>query len=164
MGQVSRTALWPLPHSRWEVVDREVRDMLKLGIIKPSNSSLRSLIVLVPKPDGLVWFCIDFREVNKLAKFDTYLMPRTDILLSKLGNTLYMSALDMTEGYWQVPTREQDKQNTAFATPRDLFQFMVVPFGLHGSAATFQRLMDTILRPWLSLMISSSSVRPGAST
>lgn len=57
-----------------------------------------------------------------------------------------MSALDLTKGYWQVPLRPTDKK-TAFATLKGLFQFTMMPFGLHAAAATFQRLVDTILQP-----------------
>lgn len=57
-------------------------------------------------------------------------MPRKDVLLSQLGDAKYMSALDLMKGSWQVPMREQDKQKTAFAMPKGLFQFTVMPFGV----------------------------------
>lgn len=74
--------------------------MLKLGVIEPSASAWRNPIVLVPKPDGSVRFCIGFREVNKIAEFDAYPMPRTDVLLSRLGEAQYIMAVDLTKGYW----------------------------------------------------------------
>lgn len=63
----------------------------------------------------------------------------------RLRMTWYITALDLTKGYWQVPLRPQDKPQTAFATPKGLFHFKVMLFGLHGAAATFQRLVDTVL-------------------
>lgn len=74
-GVVVRPLWRPLPHKRWEAVEKETADMLDLGVIQPSSSEWRSPIVLVPKPDGSIRFCIDFREVNKRAKFDAYPMP-----------------------------------------------------------------------------------------
>lgn len=115
-----------------------------MGVIKPSVSAGRNPIVLVPKPDGSVPFCIDFQEINKIAEFDAFPMPRTDVLLSLLGEARFISTLDLTKGYWQVPLRLQDKPNTAYATLKGLFQFKVMPFGLNGAAATFQRLVDTV--------------------
>lgn len=119
--------------------------MLSLDVIEPSKSAWRSPIVLVPKPDGSVRFCIDFRAINKVAEFDAYSMPQMDILLSRLGEAHNISALDLTKGYWQVPLRPQDKPKTVFAIPKGLFQFKVMHFGLHRAAATFQRLVDMVL-------------------
>lgn len=74
-------------------------------------------------------------------------MPRTDILVSQLGEATYMSTLNLMKGYWQVPLQLKGRENTAFATPKGLFLLVMMPFGLHGAAATFQRLVDTVLGP-----------------
>lgn len=131
-------ALRFLPQSQWEVVDKEVQDLLQLGGIKLSKGTWHSPIVLVPKPDGSIRFCINFRAVKKLAMFDVYPMLWMDVLLSQIGDTIYMSALDLMKGYWQVPMREQDKPKMAFAMPRGVFQFIVMLFSLHGVATMFQ--------------------------
>lgn len=110
----------------------------------------------MPKPNGTIQFCIDFREVNKLATFDAYPMPRPNVLLSQLGETRYLSAL--TKGYWQVPLRKQDRKKTTSAMPKGLFQFKVMPFGLRGTAATFHRQIDTILGPCEGYMLAYLNV------
>lgn len=51
------------------------------------------------------------------------------------------------KGYWQILLQPQDKENTAFTTPKGPFHFTWMPFGLHGAAATFQSLVDTVLNP-----------------
>lgn len=145
-GKVARVHWRPIPFKTKAAVEREVDEMLRLGVIEPSQSEWRSPIVLVPKPDGSIWFCMDYREVNKLAQFDAYLMPQADILIGQLGRAQYLSALDLTKGYWQVPIRPQDRKKTAFTTPSGLYQFRWMPFGLHGAAATFQRLVDQAWR------------------
>lgn len=61
-----------------------VANMLRLSVIEPSKSAWRSPIVLIPKPDGLIRFCIDFQEVNKWAKFNAYPMPQEDVLLEQV--------------------------------------------------------------------------------
>ena len=54
--------------------------------------------------------------------------------------------LDLVRGYWQVPVRHEDRPKTAFATALGLYQFRVMPFDLQGAPATFQRMMDSLLR------------------
>lgn len=140
-----KTPLRPLPRMTWKSIDREVEEMLQLGVIIPSHSEWRSPIVLVPKPDGSTWFCVDFRGVNQMAKFDAYPMPHTDVLIDRLGSAKFLSALDLTKGYWQVPIAKEDQEKTTFATPKGLFHFTTMPFGLRGAAVSFQRLVDKAL-------------------
>ncbi|CAJ0968166.1 unnamed protein product [Ranitomeya imitator] len=121
--------------------------MLDLGVIEESHSAWSSPIVLIPKPDGSIRFCNDFRKLNAVSKFDAYPMPRVDELIDRLGKARYITTLDLTKGYWQIPLAEAAREKTAFATPEGLFQYVYMPFGLHGAPATFQRLMDRVLRP-----------------
>ena len=73
-------------------------------------------------------------------------MPRVDDLIDRLGKAKYITTLDLSRGYWQVPVNEGSRPRTAFTTPYGLFQFRVMPFGLQGAPATFQRMMDELLR------------------
>eukprot|EP00731_Ephydatia_muelleri_P016542 Em0009g966a len=73
-------------------------------------------------------------------------MSRVDDLIDQLGGAYYITTMDLTRGYWQVPVSEDAKQKTAFATPFGLYQFNRMPFGLKGASATFQRLVDRVLR------------------
>ena len=58
----------------------------------------------------------------------------------------YIFTLDLSRGYWQVPVKEADRHKIAFTTPHGLFQFRVMPFGLQGAPASFQQMMDSLLR------------------
>lgn len=120
--------------------------MLKLGVIEPSESECSSPIIIVPKKDGSLRICIDFQKLNAISFFDAYPMPRIEDLLERIGRANYITTLDLCKGYWQVPLENQSRLLTAFRTPLGLFQFTVMPFGLHGAPATFQRLMDKVLR------------------
>nr|XP_014351057.1 PREDICTED: uncharacterized protein LOC102354893 [Latimeria chalumnae] len=136
-----------IPEAKQVVVREEVQKMLQLGVIEESRSGWNNPIVLVPKPDGSLWFCNDFRHLNAISKFDAYLVPQVDDLIEKLGTVRYLTTLDLTKGYWQVPLTPRAKEKTTFSTPDGLFQYTVLPFGLHGAPATFQRLMNQLLRP-----------------
>lgn len=132
------------------VIDREVEGMLEQGIIEPSDSPWSSPIVIVKKKDGQHRFCIDFRRINEVTHRDAYPLPQMTATLDKLRGARYLSTLDLKNGYWQVPLTPESRPITAFTVPgKGLFQFRVMPFGLHSAPATFQRLLDTVLGPEL---------------
>ncbi|KAI2645080.1 Transposon Ty3-I Gag-Pol polyprotein [Labeo rohita] len=123
-----------------------IPERLELGVVEPSTIEWISPLVIVPKKDGSLCVCVDFRKLNAQSKFDAYPMPRIDDLLEWIGQARYITTLDLCKGYWQVPLDPNSKSLTAFGTPVGLYQFTVLPFGLHGAPATFQRLMDQVLQ------------------
>ncbi len=84
-GEVARSRPYRLPEHKKNVVREELKAMLNLGVIEESHSDWASPIVLVPKTDGSVRFCVDYRKLNAVSKFDAYPMPRVDELLDRLG-------------------------------------------------------------------------------
>lgn len=146
-GVIVKQRPYRIPEARRQAIEEEIQQMLKLGVIEPSRSPWSSPIVLVPKPDGTLHFCNDFRRLNEVSEFDGYPMPRVDELLECLGRAWYISTLDLTKGYWQVLLSDSAKPKTAFSTPSGHWQYRTLPFGLHRAPATFQRLMDIVPRP-----------------
>ncbi|GBM33055.1 Retrovirus-related Pol polyprotein from transposon 297 [Araneus ventricosus] len=69
-----------------------------------------------------------------------------DDTLDALNGSQWFSTLDLKSGYWQVEIRPEDREKTAFASGQGLWQFKVMPFGLCNAPATFERLMETVLR------------------
>ncbi|KAK7882011.1 hypothetical protein WMY93_028185 [Mugilogobius chulae] len=145
-GRPLRQKSYRVPQHLVEKLKCEVEEMLRLGVIEPSNSEWCSPVVIVLKKDGSLRICIDFRKINAVSEFDAYPMPRIDELLERIGRAQYITTLDLCKGYWQVPLEKSSRPYTAFQTPAGLFQFTVMPFGLHGAPATFQRLMDQVLQ------------------
>ncbi len=135
-----------LPHAYREEVQSELREMLDAGIIELSKSEWAFPIVMVKKKDSGLRLCVDYRCLNSVTTVDAYSMPRIDDLIDRLGQAQYITTLDLSRGYWKVPVAEKDRPKTAFTTSMGLFQFRVMPFGLSGAPATFQRMMDTLLQ------------------
>ena len=115
----------------------EIQYMLDNDIIEPSTSGWSSPCILVPKSDGSYRFVTDFRKVNAVSKSDSYPIPRIDDCIDKLGDATFVSKFDLLKGYWQVPLTQRAKEITAFATPDNLYQYKVMPFGMKNSPATF---------------------------
>ncbi|CAL9704267.1 unnamed protein product [Knipowitschia caucasica] len=141
-----RQKSYRIPERLVPVLKKEIEMMLELGIIEVSSSEWCSPVVLVPKKDDSLRFCIDFRYLNSVSLCDPYPMPRIDELVERVGKAKYITTLDLSKGYWQVALSPEVHELTAFRTPFGMYQFRVMPFGLQGAPATFQRLMDYVLR------------------
>ena len=119
--------------------------MLDGGIIERRYSSWTSAIVPVVKRKWTVRVYIDYRQVNKVTQPDPYPMPRIEELLESLGKANFISTLDMSKGYYQVPKAHNDRDKTAFMSRKGKYWFLRMPFGLKGAPSCFQWLMDDIL-------------------
>lgn len=134
-----------IPEAKQAAVKDAIEEMLKQRQIQPSNSPWSSPVVLVNKPDGTIRICIDYRKLNEITVSDAYPVPRISDILEKVGNAKFLSHFDLTKGYWQVPLSEDSREKSAFVTPYGLYEFLVMPFGMKTSPATFIRLMDKVL-------------------
>lgn len=127
------------------IIQEQIDQMSKKGVIRPSRSSYASPVVLVKKKSGEWRFCVDYRTVNTIIKPDSYPLPLIDDILTYLSGSMFFSTLDMFSGYWQLAVAEECRHITAFVTPDGLWEFNALPFGLSVSPALFQRAIDKVL-------------------
>ncbi|KRY38258.1 Retrovirus-related Pol polyprotein from transposon 17.6 [Trichinella spiralis] len=123
-----------IPYHQRAQVEALLDEMLRRDVVEPSSSPWASPIV--KKKDGSCRFCVDYRQLNNFTRKDAHPLPRIDDTLDALVGAQWFSTLSRAIGYWQVEVEGQDREKTAFITP----------FGLCNALATFQRLMETVLR------------------
>jgi hypothetical protein len=133
-------------------IKRQTHELLQKGHIRLSSLPCGSPIVLVQKKDGTWRLCIDYWALNKITVQNRYLIPWIDDLLDQLKGEKYFSNIDLKSGYHQVPIEPSDVWKTTFKS-EDLFEWLVIPFGLTNAPATFMRLMDDILWPFTNSFV-----------
>ena len=101
------------------------------------------------KADGSLRLVCDWRQLNKITIDNEACLPNMDDLFDTVQGCKYFTKLDLHSGYNQVRIREDDIPKTAINTPLGHFQFKVMGFGLCNAPATFQSLMNEVLRPYL---------------
>ena len=127
-------------------VQSQIKDLMGQGLIQHSQSPYGSPILFVKKKDGGLRMCVDFRALNKMTVRNSYPLPRIDDLFDELRNAQVFSCLDLQQAYHQVRLRDDDTPKTAFVTPKGLYEYKVLCFGLTNAPATFQALMNEVLR------------------
>lgn len=138
-----RSRPYRISDEKKRIVQAQITNMLQEGIITPSTSPYSSPIVLVPKQDGSMRFCVDYRRVNEATISMPATMPVISETLQDLGDAQVFSSLDLEKGYWQIPLEDSSKAVTAFSTPDGgHYQFEVLPFGLRNAPAKFQHTMS----------------------
>lgn len=141
--------IYHLSPKELEEVKAQLTDLLEKGFIQPSKSPFGAPIIFVPKKNGKLRMCVDYRALNKLTVKNRYPLPRIDELMDRLQGATVFSKLDLQSGYWQIRIAEADVPKTAFRTRYGHYEWKVLPFGLTNAPATFQALMNRVLAPYL---------------
>jgi hypothetical protein len=89
-------------------IEKESKELLAMGHIRPSSSPFASSVVLVLKKDGTMMMCIDYWALNKKTIKNWYPIPRIDELMDELHGVVFFSKIDLRSGYHQISIREQD--------------------------------------------------------
>ena len=126
-------------------IERQVNDMLRHDVIRPSTSPWSSPVVLVKKKNGTYRFAVDYRKLNKVSKPVHFPLPRLEDALDIMGKSTIFSTLDLFSGFWQIPLDKESQDKSTFTTHFGSFAWKRMSFGLQGAPASFQSLMNQVL-------------------
>jgi len=127
-------------------IEAEVDKLIAAGFIREVKyPKWVSSIVPVKKKNGKIRVCVDFRDLNKACPKDEFPIPISEILIDATMGYEIFSFMDGFSGYNQIKMSPEDEELTAFRTPKGIFCYKVMPFGLKNAGATYQRAMAIIL-------------------
>ena len=103
----------------------------------------------MPKKNGKLRICRDFRKLNSATRKDYFPLPFTDAILDGVVGHECYTFLDGFSGYNQVQIAPEDRPLTTFTTDWGTFAYNVMPFGLYNALATFQQVMTIAFQGYL---------------
>ena len=128
-----------------EKIAKQLSELAEQGIIRPSRSPYNAPLIPVPKKDGGLRLCLDFRALNKTLIDVRYPLPNISTILNQLGSSTLFTCLDLKQGYLQIPLAEESRSMTAFTSPSGHWEFTSMPFGLKTAPACFQSIINSVL-------------------
>ena len=146
-GEMPRAAKpYRIPQAQQAILDEQIKKLLEAGIIEPSTSPFAAPICLVRKKNSsALRMVVDFRALNRVTKVLSYPLPNITETIDKLTEARFFSTLDLSQGFYQLKLHPEDREKTAFVTPKGLYQFTRLPMGLAQSPGCFQRAMAQVL-------------------
>lgn len=140
-----RSKPYRTPHALRQELKSQIDDLLEADIIAPSDSPYACPVILVKKKNGSYRLVCDYRKLNLKTQPLPFPLPHISDLLDTLNDAKYYTSLDLCSGYWQMNLHPDDRHKTAFCTEYGLFEWQRLPQGLINAAASFQRLVATVL-------------------
>jgi transposase InsO family protein len=126
-----------------------IDEQLRLGKIRPSASPAGHGVLFVPKKDGSLRLCVDYRPLNAITIKDRYPLPLIHEIQDQIRGAKWFTKLDITDAYNHIRIAEGDEWKTAFRTKFGHFEYLVMPFGLTNAPASFQRFINEVLQEYL---------------
>ena len=132
----------------------EMSKKIKAEVMKQFNASFLVVtsypqwvanVVPVPKKDGKVHMCVDYRDLNKASLKVDFPLPYIDVLVDNTAQHKFFSFMDGFYGYNQIKMAPKDMEKTTFITQWGTFYYKVMSFGLKNAGATYQRAMVALL-------------------
>ena len=126
-------------------VKEEIQKQLSVGFLSVVEYlEWLDNVIPVPKKDGKVRVCVDFRDLNKASPKDDFPLPHVDMLVDSIAGHPIFSFMDGFSGYNQILMAPEDMEKTSFINKWGTYCYRVMSFGLKNEGATYQRAAITL--------------------
>jgi hypothetical protein len=122
----------------------QLKELLDKGCIRSSSSSWGCPALFVKKKDQSLRLCVDYWPLNAVTIKNKYPLPRINILFDQLADAKVFSKVNLYLGYHQIKIHLEDIPKTAFSTRYELYEYLVMLFGLTNAPAHFMYLMNSV--------------------
>jgi reverse transcriptase-like protein/integrase-like protein/chromodomain-containing protein len=141
-------APFPVSPAKRLVIDEQIDKWISQEIIEPSESPWGAPAFIILK-HGKLRMVIDYRKMNTQVVPDEFPLPRQEEIFQALSGSQWLSTFDAIYGFHQLDLDPSSREITAFRTHRGLWQFLRMPLGYRNGPAAFQRVMQSVLAPFL---------------
>jgi hypothetical protein len=131
----------------------QLNELLDKGYIRPSSSPWSCPALFVKKKDRSLRLCVDYRPLNVITVKNKYPLSHIDILFDQLAGARVFSKVDLHSGYYQIKIRLKDVSKTAFSTRYELYEYLVMSFGLTKAPTHFMYLTNSVFMPELDKFV-----------
>ncbi|PNH26348.1 hypothetical protein BJF96_g10337 [Verticillium dahliae] len=145
--------IYGLNPRQMDTLDEYLKENLRKGYIRPSTSPAGYPILFVPKKNGKERLCVDYRQLNDITIKNCYPLPLISELRDALAGSNWFTALDLKGAYNLIRIKDGEEWKTAFRTRRGHYEYLVMPFGLTNAPATFQNMINDVLREFLDVFV-----------
>jgi hypothetical protein len=142
-----------MPPAELVELKKQLQELLDKGFIRPSTSPWGCSALFVKKKDESLRLCVDYRPLNAVTVKNKYPLPRIDVLFDQLVGARVFSKIDLCSGYHQIKIRASDISKTAFSTRYELYDYLVMSFGLTDAPTYFMYLMNSVFMPELDKFV-----------
>jgi len=143
--------VYPLSREEREEVHEFIQEQLRKEYIRPSKLSQTAPVFFVGKKNGKKRMVQDYRYLNEWTIKNNYPLPLILDIVEKISMKKVFTKMDLRWGYNNVWVKEGDKWKVVFMIPEGSFEPTVMFFGLTNSPATFQTMMNELLRDLINI-------------
>ena len=125
-----------------------IKRNLKKSYIKHSKSKIAQPVIFVPKKNGELKLCVDYKKINAVTVKNKYPLPLMADMKTKFKDARYFTILDLRNVFNFIRVKKNEWK-TAFRTKYGIYKYLVMPFGLTNAPATMQKVVNKTLQSYL---------------